>query len=464
MKNGRKMPETEISTNDTGTIPQTSLATVSQIEVFKNRKRILKNPLPFHHKQFTKHGDTFMVNISSGTKVAFTRDAKTIKHILQKNHKNYHKSVLQSKDLAKYIGQGILTSNGEFWRTHRRMVQPAFHKKKIEGLLGIMLATIKTELNRLQPNSEEDIFPLMGDLAFQVVAKSLFSAGDIRERMRELQDITMTNQQMLIKEMRQPYLKWWFNLSGIIKKHIKLSEDGQNILNDIIQQRVDAKLEKDDLLDMLLQARYEDGTGMSRQQLIDEVQILFAAGFETTANALSFTSYLIAKHPRVQEKLYEEVLQINFEEENLMQAMGKLSYTKQCIEEAMRMYPPAYIIDRVSLNEEVIDGHKFKKNTVWLMSIVELHSHSDCWESPSEFRPERFDPARKKDFSDYYFPFGAGPRMCVGNNFAMYEMMMAIASLVKKYKLSSTVDKIELNPLISLKPAEVPIKFVPRVS
>ena len=438
------------------------LVTVSQAEVFKNRKSILANPLPFHYERFEKHGDTFMVHIGPSSKVVFTRSAETIKYILQKNHKNYNKSSLQSKDLAKYIGKGILTSNGEFWRTHRRMVQPAFHKKKLEGLLSIMWSTIHTELKEIQPNTEQDIFPLMGDLAFQVVAKSLFSAGDIRERMRKLQRITMTNQQMLIKEMRQPYLKWWFHLSGSIKKHIDLSKKGQKILDGIIQERVDSSVEKDDLLDMLLQARYEDGRAMSRQQLIDEVLILFTAGFETTANTLSFTLFLIAKHPEVQEKLFEEVSNLNFEEKDLMQLMGKLPFTKQCLEEAMRLYPPAYVIDRVSLGKDTIDGHTYKKGTVWLMSLYELHRHSDFWENPSEFRPERFKAQRKKDYSDYYFPFGAGPRMCVGNNFAMYEMLMTVALLVKTFQFSTLADEVEINPLVSLKPARVPVKFTPR--
>lgn len=438
------------------------LVTVSQREVFKNRKRILKNPLPFHHERFEKHGNTFMVHIGPANKVVFTRNAESIKYILQKNHKNYHKSSLQSKDLAKYIGKGILTSNGEFWRTHRRMVQPAFHKKKLEGLLEIMLSAIQSELQEVQTDSEQDIFPLMGDLAFQVVAKSLFSAGDIRERMRKLQQITMTNQQMLIKEMRQPYLKWWFSLSGAIKKHVNLSKEGQKILDEVIQERVSSSIEKDDLLDMLLRARYEDGTAMSRQQLIDEVLILFTAGFETTANALSFTLFLLAKHPEIQKKLYHEVSQVDLEEESLMQAMTKLSYTKQCIEEAMRLYPPAYVIDRVSLSEDSIDGHSFKKNTVWLMSLYELHRHSDFWEKPSEYYPERFNPTNKKHYSDYYYPFGAGPRMCVGNNFAMYEMMMTVAILVKNYRLFSSINEVEINPLISLKPAKVPIKFAAR--
>jgi cytochrome P450 len=438
------------------------LVTVSQIEVFRNRNRILKNPLPFHNENFERYGDTFMVNIGIGSKVVFTRDAESIKYILQTNHKNYHKSALQTKDLAKYIGQGLLTSNGEFWRVHRRMVQPAFHKKKLEGLLQIMYRAISTELEQIDAERERDIFPLMGDLAFQVVAQSLFSADDLRNRMRKLQDITTTNQKMLIKEMRQPYLKWWFQLSGDIDRHLEFSKDAQKLLNDIIQERIDSAQEKDDLLDMLLKARYEDGTSMSRKQLIDEVLILFTAGHETTANALSFTLFFLAKHPTVQQRLFEEVAEVPLEDVDVMASLRKLQYTAQCIEEAMRLYPPVYVIDRVSLGKDSVDGYDFKKGTTWLLSVYELHRHKDFWQNPDSFIPERFDLENKKDYSDYYFPFGAGPRMCVGNNFAMYEMIMVVATLIQKYELSTSIKEIELNPLISLKPKRVPIKFEAR--
>ena len=134
--------------------------------------------------------------------VIFTRDPVIIRHILQKGHRKYQKSKLQTEDLAKYIGRGLLTSNGEHWRVHRRMIQPAFHKTKLETLLGTMERAIVQELKRIPEDKEIDIFPYMSDLAFQVVAQSLFSRTDIRKRMKQLQEITETNQKMLIREMR----------------------------------------------------------------------------------------------------------------------------------------------------------------------------------------------------------------------------------------------------------------------
>jgi len=438
------------------------LPTISQFQVFKNRKTILKNPLPFHRANFEKYGDIFRVRVGFRKAVVFTRNATIIKHILQKQHRKYQKSELQTVDLAKYIGHGILTSNGEHWRVHRRMVQPAFHKKKLQGLLGIMKQAIDSELKRIEPGTTQDVFPLMGDLAFQVVAQALFSRSDIQRNMKQLQDFTERNQKMLIKEMRQPYLKWWFKISGEIKKHLDLSEQGRDILNQIIEERLASRENKDDLLDMLLNATYEDGTHMPRRQLIDEVLILFTAGHETTANALSFTLFLLAKHPDIQNKVLREVENINMEVDDLMQCLSQLAYTKQCIEEALRLYPPAYVIDRTAIADDVVKGRKFPKNTLVLMSIYELHRSSAFWDSPEEFNPGRFDIALKKDYSNYYYPFGAGPRMCVGNNFAMYEMIIAIAQIIKKFQISTDLRTVEVNPLISLKPVTVPLLFEQR--
>ncbi len=439
-----------------------NLPTISQYQVFKNRKRILKNPLPFHHENFVKFGDIFRVKLGLSKSIVFTRNAKLIKHILQGHHRKYQKSPLQTVDLAKYIGHGILTSNGEHWRTHRRMVQPAFHKKKLIGLLHIMKSAIQKEFSRIKPNEVQDIFPLMGDLAFQVVAKSLFSRRDIQKDMSRLQDITETNQKMLIREMRQPYLKWWFNLSGMIQKHLDLSEEGRDLLNKIIEERIQSGEEKDDLLDMLLGARYEDDTPMPRRQLIDEVLILFTAGHETTANALSFTLFLLAKNKNAHQKVFEEVSHLDFENGEIMENISQLTFTKQCIEEGMRLYPPAYIIDRVAIQDDKFEGQIIPKNTMILMSVYELHRHADFRESPNEFMPERFNAENRKDLQDYYCPFGAGPRMCVGNNFAMYEMILTVAEIVKKYNLQTNLNGVEINPLISLKPRVVPIKFVER--
>jgi hypothetical protein len=441
----------------------TNLPTVSFFRVLNNANRILKNPLPFHYENFEKHGDTFKVQLGFGKTVIFTRDAGFAKHMLQKQHRRYSKSELQTKDLAKYVGEGLLTSTGEKWLKQRRLIQPAFHKKKLESLIHTIKEVIEEEFLNIPSDKAIDIFPIMSDLAFKVVAKSLFGYTDTQgDTIPRLQYITEAVQKSLVKEIRQPYKRWWFYFSGKIKSTLKLTQEARDILNTIIEERRNSNQKHADLLDMLLASKYDDGSVMDNEQLIDEILILFVAGHETTSNALTFTSVLLALHPEIQEKVYQEVSKTP---DNLepMEQIAKLQYTKQCIEEAMRLYPPAYFSDRVAIEEDNYQDLKLKKGTTILISFFEIHRHKSFWKDPETCNPDRFHPnVDKKEYSDWYFPFGSGPRMCIGNNFAMYEMILAISALVRKYKISTNLHKVDIKPLITLKPQNSIVKFTMR--
>ena len=435
-----------------------NLPHVSALKVLKNARRILKNPLPFHQENFDRLGDTFRISIPGDTQAFFSRSPEVIKQILQKKHRHYSKSKLQTKDLAKYIGKGLLTAEGNHWRTHRKMIQPAFHLKNLKSLLEIMHHAVIDELDRITPETEQDVFELMGDLAFQVVAKSLFSSSDIRQPMAQLKKITEENQTMLIREMRQPYFKWWFTATGQIKRELDKAHTAREILNQLVEQRLNSDQKSTDLLDMLLESEYEDGSKMPRKQLIDELLILFAAGHETTANALSFTLYFIAKDQALQERLFEEIQAANIQGFS-MESLKQLPLVQSCVNEAMRLYPPAYFIDRKALEDNEIDGMIIKKGTVVLLSMYELHRHKDFWERPNEFVGDRFLDLEPKAYASYYYPFGAGPRMCIGNAFATYEMAMTVMELVKRFTITPLTKEIAINPMISLKPQEVRLTF-----
>ena len=430
--------------------------------VLMNLPVIFKNPLVFHSAIYKDLGDSFIVNSLNGEDLILTRSSRMIQHVLQKNHKNYQKSKFQTVDLAKYVGYGLLTTNGEHWLIHRRMIQPGFGRKKLQGLLTIIRGAVESEVERIDVEKTVDVLPLMSDLAFQTVAKGLFSAGDIRARMASLQKITDTAQKMLIKEVRQPYLRWWFRLSGSLQRHINMGDKARYIVNELVAERKSSGTQEDDLLDMLLAARYEDGEPMSNRQLIDEVMILFTAGHETTANALSFTLFHIAKDQAIQQRIFDEVCRFDFGDENLPNVFKDLTFTRQCIEEAMRLYPPAYLVDRVAISDDEVDGQKIPSGTMVLLSLFELHRDTQFWKDSSVFDPNRFSPDQKSKRIGRYFPFGAGPRMCVGNHFAMFEMIIAIATIVKSFTMKCDLDQIELVPLVSLKPKEVPIKFEKR--
>ncbi|MBJ7882207.1 cytochrome P450 [Gelidibacter salicanalis] len=442
--------------------PNKEIPSVPLIRFLKHSLEILKNPLPFHNANFTAKGDTFKLNIGFSNGVIFSRDAAFAEYVLQKNQKNYTKSKIQTVDLVKYVGKGLLTSEGELWKKQRQLIQPAFHKKQLANLLGKIQSAILTEFKNIQVGKTIDMFPVFNDLAFQTVVKSLFSSAASTEDINRLQFITEAAQKMLVRELRQPYLGWWFKASGTIEKHLELTRGARHILKNIVNTRRKSQEQHDDLLDMLLEARYEDGNFMDEEQLIDEILILFTAGHETTSNALTFTFQLLAKHPEWQDKIYEESLQTSSDSGYLMQEVMASTICQQVIEEAMRLYPPVYFIDRVNIEEDEFNNMIFKKGSNLLFSIYEIHRHPQLWEQPNEFLPERFEVGSRK-FSSQYFPFGAGPRKCIGNNFAMFEMIIAVTELVRNYKIYPEFEAIEITPLITLKPKNALLRFESRL-
>ncbi len=420
---------------------------------------IAKNPIPFHNKLFNEKGDTFAIKSPFYGYIVLTRDATVTKHILQKKHKIYHKSRIQTKYLSKYVGYGLLTSNDDYWLKQRRLIQPAFHKEKIQNLVSIIDTAINNEVHKIKRENLMDLYPIMNELAFEVVAKSLFNFSADKTILKRLQFIIEKLQLFIVKELRQPHKKIWYRLKGEIRYHMKLVEENRGIINGIIEQRRQSQEQHDDLLDMLLHAKYEDGSTMTNEQLIDEILIIFVAGHETTANALTFTLKLIAQDKTVLQKVEAEIQKVNAQKITTLQQIPQLNYIKCCIEESMRLYPPAWITDRVNVEDDKMGDYHLKKGTIVGASIYELHRNKKYWEHSETFIPDRFLEENRKQILPYYIPFGAGPRLCIGNNFAMYEMILAVKSILEKFDVSSDNKPIEINPLITLKPVGIKLKF-----
>ncbi len=434
---------------------------VSLFRFLRHSLDIVKNPLPFHSNNFKEKGDSFRLNIGLNKSVIFSRDAGLLEYVLQKNQRNYVKSEIQTKDLSKYVGQGLLTSEGEHWKKQRKLIQPAFHKKQLSNLLESIRNAILKEYEKIETGKNFDIFPVFNDLAFQTVVQSLFSGAANQNEIDRLQYITESAQKMLVRELRQPYLGWWFKASGKIDHYLKLTGEAREILKKVVEERRNSGEKYDDLLDMLLEAKYDDGSFMDEEQLIDEILIMFTAGHETTSNALTFIIQLLAFNPEWQGKILEELNTLGSEDLDLMSFVSKTKIIQMVIEESMRLYPPAYFIDRVNIEADEFEGKYFEPGSNLLFSLFEIHRHPDLWEHPEEFKPERFEYGGRK-FSSQYFPFGAGPRKCIGNNFAMFEMIIAVAEMVARYKIIPINEGIDIKPLITLKPKNAVLRFQER--
>jgi cytochrome P450 len=436
---------------------------LSIVRFLFNAESIRKNPIPFHKKYFDQFGDSFSLKIGRTKHVILSRDNEVAEYILQKNQKNFQKSELQTKFISKYLGKGLLTANGDFWLKQRRLIQPAFHKQKMNQLVHNMQQTIVSELQNLPEDELVALFPIMNQLAFNVVAKSLFHLSAIESEMNRLKKIINEVQEFLIKEIRLPYKAFWFKISGQIKKHQRLALETDTIIKEIIEERLNSDEKQNDLLDMLLETRYEDtGEGMSTQQLIDEIKILFIAGHETSANAMTFTLHLLGNHPEIQQKVYAELMEIQSQTNDVVEQLQKMTYTNAVINESMRLYPPAWITDRENIEDDEFLGYKIKDKTLIGVSFYELHRNPKYWDNPEKFNPERFLGEQKKKSYQYFYPFGAGPRMCIGLGFAMYEMSLVLSYIIKKYKVISAQKDIQINPLITLKPVGAAVTFSKR--
>ncbi len=434
------------------------IPTIPRLKVIANIPRLVGNPIPVFQEYFSQYGDTVRV-ASSPQNVILTERISIIEHVLQKNNRNYWKSKTQTEVLGKYTGKGLLTSNGDYWLQQRRLIQPEFNRKKLESYLDLMQAEIidfDPHLKQLAESGQTfDVARSMMEIAFRVVSRCLFSKS-IDESLLARNEVIVTEvMKHVAKTARLPFLKPWFWLSGQDARVQALKDEADKIFLDAIKERKSSGERHDDLLDRLIQTRYEDtGKGMTNQQLLDESLILFAAGHETTANATSWLLYLIAQHPDVETKLLAEIDRVLDGQTPTFQHLAQLSYTLMVIQEGMRLYPPAWLTDRVALEDDEVEGYSIPKGSVVLSFIYGVHHSSKHWENPEEFRPERFEKQASKQRPKFAFlPFGGGPRFCIGSNFALMEMQLMLVHLLSKYRWTLTEDQeIDLQPLITLRP------------
>ena len=431
----------------------------------------IANPIPILSANLNQYGRTYRFHIGGFKKGMVTTEPEIIQHVLQKNNRNYKKSEIQTDLLAHYIGKGLLTSEGAYWLRQRRLIQPGFHRDRLAKLVQIINDEIGICIKQLhksaQTNKIVDLYEVMHTLAFRIVAKTLFSTGmnesQISKLSRQITDI----QSFIVKQIRQPYAHLWHRWSGQIQACEGLAKETRQILSSIIEQRLGSGEQLDDLLQMLIDSRYEDtGEQMTLSQLLDECLILFVAGHETSANALAWTFYLLAKNPgKVIPLIRDTQVWVNYGKNPTFNHLKSLTYTTQCIEEALRLYPPAWIIDRVAIEKDTISGYKIPRNTLVILYIYGSHHDSALWNDPESFKPERFDTKTRKSIPDFaYFPFGGGPRLCIGNNFAMMEMQLVLTRLIKEFDfVLQSPSQATLHPLITLRPLEkLEFRIVPR--
>ena len=419
----------------------------------------VRDPLRFLRRMQQQYDRVVGLHIAN-RRITLTLTPEDAKYILQENNKNYHKSEAY-KVLSLFLGNGLLNSEGDFWRRQRRLSQPAFHRQRLALLVDTMNEESREIVSRWKQHDAAlpvDISHEMMRLTLAIVTRSMFSS-DVKNRLDNLSDaidtILATAQAKLYEFIHIPmHIPTPQNV-----RYRKAVEKVEAVIYDIInRRRTEAgTIRHDDLLAMLMEARDEEtGEGMTDRQVRDEVATIFMAGHETTANALSWALYLLAKHPDVVGKLREEISRVlGPDGQPTMENLRDLTYTMQVVQETMRLYPPAWIFSRKPIADDTLEGgYRLPVGNGVLICPYLLHRNPKFWENPDTFDPDHFLPERVKQRPTYaYLPFGGGPRLCIGNNFALMEMQIVLVHLVRAFDFRTTRrDVIVPEPGITLRP------------
>jgi cytochrome P450 len=380
-------------------------------------------------------------------RVFFISHPDYIEQVLVTDNRKFIKGRILRKN-KQLFGNGLLTSEGDFWLRQRRLAQPAFHRGRVASYADTMVRFASRMASEWRDGAERDIHAEMMRLTLSIVAKTLFDADVDREANRvghALEAIMQLN-----SDFRKLILTpTWLPTPRKIRATIATAKLNRIIYRFIDERRVSG-IDNGDLLSMLLAARDDDGSRMTNRQLRDEAITIFLAGHETTANALSWTWMLLAQNPQVETKLHEELDAVLGGRTPTVDDLPNLRYTGHVVAESMRLYPPAWGMARVAIEDTEIAGYPIPKGCGVSLAQWVVHRDPRWFDAPLEFRPERWEGDLLKRLPRFaYFPFGGGPRQCIGNNFAVMEASLLLATLAQQFRISLIPGK-EIIPAASI--------------
>ncbi len=406
-------------------------------------RELVRQPLSFFLAITRQYGD--IVCYRSAPEVAFlVNHPDHIRHILVENNKNYSKATYSNTKFKDVIADGLLVSEGDNWLRQRRLMQPAFHQNRLAQLVPLVTDETNRVIEHLDAATREgrpvDISKLMASLTLSITTKALFGV-DLGEEVNNVGDMINMAADLLEKPK---YARFQNALQYV-----------DQVVFGIIEERRRTNVDTGDLLSKLLQSRDEEtGQGMDDQQLRNQVITLLLAGYETTANALTWTWYLLAQNPQQAIQMRTEAAQVLRGSLPSSENLADLLYTRMVFEESLRMYPPAWVLGRKALGEDEIGGYRVPAGTIIAISPYVAHRHPDFWEKPDVFDPLRFTAERSAGRHRFaYLPFGAGPRQCIGNTLAQLEAHIILSMIASRFDLTLVPDQdIHPQPLFILRP------------
>jgi len=394
-----------------------------------------------------RHGDMSTFRIGR-KRFYFVNHPELIRHIL--TSPNFVRTALSRDLMGSILGRGLLSQEGETHRQQRRLMQPAFHPKRIDSYATTMTALTERMLDTWSEGEERDLPQEMMRLTFAIVSKTLFDA-DTGEQSRKVNDAF----NVLMRAVDREYplytvLPSWIPVRRWGLKSRRAVQALRSITQSLIQERRASGTDRGDLLSMLLLAQDEDGTRMTDEQVHAQTLTLLFAGHETTANTLSWAFYLLSEHPEIREKLHAEVDTVLGERPPRLQDLKALPYTEAVLKETLRLYPAAWYAERAPLTDTELGGYPLPAHASVVISVYVTHRDARFFAEPLRFTPERFLGLEDRQFPAY-LPFGFGAHQCIGNRFALMEAQLLIASIAQRFTLERAPGtQVKPRPLITL--------------
>jgi cytochrome P450 len=435
------------------------------VALWQSLRRLRYNPLGEYQALRVQFGDVVRLSTLPHA-VYLLSHPDAVQYVLRDNARNYRKGVL-FKPIEALQGQGLLTSEGEHWLRQRRLVQPAFHRRQLATFAEVMVdearAVVQEWRQAGQTGTPVNVAERMNRLTFNVVGRVVLGVAPdtLEEYSRQLKAIALRLLQYMHDRATHP----WALPAWIPTPRNRQFRRAVAVYDALVQQIISARRHAlqsarapaTDMLALLLAASDDtSGEGMSDRQLRDEVITFIGAGAETSAHALSWTWYLLAQHPAIASRVHAELDTVLGGRPPTLHDLPHLPYSRQVLDEALRLYPPSVVLPRQANAADTISGYGVPQDAVVVISQYIIHRHPDFWSAPEQFQPERFTPAqaaRRHRFA--YIPFGEGPRMCIGQAFALMEMHLVLATLAQAYTLQVVPERPVVPELaVTLRPRD----------
>lgn len=414
----------------------TNTPNVPTWRIVRDTAAMLQSPVHVFEQYRKEFGPVYTLRFGI-RRTMVVSDPDMLRYILKENNENYTKSHIQVKRFVEFQGIGLTNSHGDYWLRQRKLLSMGFTRSRLSEILPIQLGVLAHFMRDFHQEIEAgpvDIHRQMVLFTLMSVGKSLFGEPMTKTELNQFADAIETIQSYLVKKVVQPYLFPYFFLTGQDKKHHKIREEGDQIIIDYIESRRKSGDKGADILQLILDTPYKDtGELMSDETVKVEILQLLVAGNETSTTAATWTMYQLAQHPHHIQKIRDEIETVCGNKPIDYGMLHSLTYLTQVLDESMRTYPPFWMIDREAIKDDVYGDFKIPAGTTVIPYIYGAHHNEAYWPNPDVFNPDRF-VEKQHPFS--FIPFGGGPRVCIGQNMALMQILLVVSTLVRDYDFS----------------------------